>query len=478
MLLAALFACAPAHHADEVSLNMLFDDAAAESGVPRDLLVATSYALTRLDARSGEVSSEGGVGLMDLRIDGSTPSIHKAAGLIQASSEDLEHDTTLNVRGGAALLASMAASRAEVTGAELLTYEDWYPVVAQFSGERDPLLAEGFAAQVYTLLSWGLVVEEGDEVLTVQARSFPFLQTRKEMAGSSLIAQFVPASSSNYTNASRTSVNQVVIHTVQGSYSGAISWFQNSAAGGSAHYVVRSGDGEITQTVDEEDIAWHAGHWDTNQNSIGIEHEGYVAEPDKWYTEALYSASARLTRDICDRYGIPVDRSHIIAHSEVPGCSNPAGGGTSCHTDPGSGWDWDKFLGLVNGSGGGSWIPTGSLADGDKTGWFEADVTAKRFGVTKTCSGPVHGVANKGHLYLTGTCHLEHEGRSGDFQVTWSAEESGTDIVGKVVVDAYSDPWEGTIKSDGSISAYLSGAHDLAGDVGVIAYKADLVVDP
>ena len=445
MILAALVACATPESADTHSLNVAFDDASAEFDVPRDLLIATSYALTRVDSRSGEISTEGGVGVMDLRVDGSTPSIHKAAALIQVSSEELELDTC-----------------EDAWGAEVVTHEDWYPIVAAFSGERDPLLAEGFAAQVYMFLSWGLVIEEGDEVITVAARSFPFLSSRQEMAGSSLIAQFVPASSSNYTNGSRTSVDMVVIHTVQGSYSGAISWFQNSSASASAHYVVRSSDGEITQTVDEEDIAWHAGHWDTN----------------KWYTEALYSASARLTRDICDRYGIPIDRSHIIGHYEVPGCSNPGGGGTSCHTDPGSGWDWDRYIDLVNGSGGGGSIPIGAIADGDKSGWFEADVTSDRYGVTKTCSGPVNGVANKGHLYLTAVCHLEHEGRSGDFQITWSAEESGTNVIGKVVVDAYSDAFEGTVKGDGSVDAYLTGAHDLAGDVGVISYEADLAVDP
>ncbi|MCA9687824.1 MAG: N-acetylmuramoyl-L-alanine amidase, partial [Myxococcales bacterium] len=175
---------------------------------------------------------------------------------------------------------------------------------------------------------------------------------RQATAGSSLIASFVPASSSNYTNSSRGSVSQVVIHTMEGSYSGSISWFQNASAGASAHYMVRSSDGEITQMVDEADIAWHAGHWDTNQASIGIEHEGFTSDPSAWYSDAMYRASAALTADLCDRYGIPKDRSHIIGHWEVPGCSNPKGGGSSCHTDPGDGWDWDYYMELVAGGGG------------------------------------------------------------------------------------------------------------------------------
>ena len=41
---------------------------------------------------------------------------------------------------------------------------------------------------------------------------------------------------------------------------------------------------------------------------------------------------------VCARYGIPVDREHIIGHVEVPGTD---------HTDPGPGWDWKKYLRLV-----------------------------------------------------------------------------------------------------------------------------------
>ena len=43
-----------------------------------------------------------------------------------------------------------------------------------------------------------------------------------------------------------------------------------SSAAVSAHYGVRSSDGDLTQMVDEADIAWHAGDWDTNARSIGI----------------------------------------------------------------------------------------------------------------------------------------------------------------------------------------------------------------
>ncbi|MGH8793415.1 MAG: N-acetylmuramoyl-L-alanine amidase [Stackebrandtia sp.] len=154
-------------------------------------------------------------------------------------------------------------------------------------------------------------------------------------------ADWSAADSSNYTAADRPDshpIDTVVIHTMQGSYEGTMSWFQNPKSDVTTHYVMRAEDGKVTQMVHESDIAWHAGNWDVNTESVGIEHEGFVDEPEKWYTDTVYEASARLVRDICARYDIPMDREHIIAHSEVPDAT---------HTDPGSGWDWDKYMDLI-----------------------------------------------------------------------------------------------------------------------------------
>ncbi|WP_330242026.1 N-acetylmuramoyl-L-alanine amidase [Streptomyces sp. NBC_00525] len=154
-------------------------------------------------------------------------------------------------------------------------------------------------------------------------------------------AHWAPASTSNYTASSRPSaypVDYVVIHVTQETFSETISIFQNPAKQVSAHYVVRSGDGYIDQCVREKDIAWHAGNWDYNTRSIGIEHEGWVDEP-AYFTTPMYEKSALLTASICDRYGIPKDRAHILGHAEVPGAD---------HTDPGPNWDWVRYIRLVN----------------------------------------------------------------------------------------------------------------------------------
>lgn len=155
------------------------------------------------------------------------------------------------------------------------------------------------------------------------------------------LASWAPASASNYTVSNRPSssaVDFVVIHVAQETFGDTVGIFQNPAKQVSAHYVVRSADGYIAQCVREKDIAWHAGNWDYNTRSIGIEHEGWVDQP-AYFTHVMYERSAKLTANVCDRYGIPKDRAHIIGHHQVPG---------SDHTDPGSNWDWVRYIRLVN----------------------------------------------------------------------------------------------------------------------------------
>ncbi|MEU8822905.1 N-acetylmuramoyl-L-alanine amidase [Streptomyces sp. NPDC048636] len=154
---------------------------------------------------------------------------------------------------------------------------------------------------------------------------------------------WIPASSSNYRVSDRPAsypIELVVIHVTQETFQDAMKIFQDPAKQVSAHYMVASADGYIGQFVREKDVAWHAGNTDYNNRSIGIEHEGWVDQPE-WFTDALYESSAALTAAVCDRFAIPKDREHIIAHSEVPGTD---------HTDPGPLWDWDRYIDLVNGA--------------------------------------------------------------------------------------------------------------------------------
>lgn len=149
---------------------------------------------------------------------------------------------------------------------------------------------------------------------------------------------WVPAYSGNYTTMSANPMRQiqyVVIHTVEGTAAGAVSWFQNPNANVSAHYTVDY-NGTIRQSVQDKDIAWHAGNWTYNQKSIGIEHAGYAYQ--NLWTEAEYQASAALTRWLCLTYGIPMVHGSILGHVEVPGAT---------HTDPGPYFNWTHYINLV-----------------------------------------------------------------------------------------------------------------------------------
>ncbi|KUJ40194.1 N-acetylmuramoyl-L-alanine amidase [Streptomyces sp. NPDC093228] len=152
-------------------------------------------------------------------------------------------------------------------------------------------------------------------------------------------ARWVAASPANLRRADRPDdyvIDRVIIHVTQGGYRSAVRAFQNAGHGAAAHYIVRR-DGGVTQMIRELDVAFHAGNRAYNERSVGIEHEGFVEDASS-FTDAMYEASARLTAAICERYGMAVDREHIIGHVEVPGTD---------HTDPGPHWDWGRYMGLV-----------------------------------------------------------------------------------------------------------------------------------
>ncbi|PWR05581.1 hypothetical protein DKT68_26305 [Micromonospora acroterricola] len=381
-------------------LAAAFDTAAARYDVPRDLLLALGYAESRLDMHVGTPSAAGGYGLMHLASNPRVRTLDEAATLTRLSPVALRTEPAANVLGAAAVLRSYA-DQGGVTAAARDDVNAWHAPVARYGGASDPSVARLYADTVYDLLRTGFTSVRGEAVpgRAVAPRRGD-LEPAPVLGGIGTLstdygpAAWAPASTSNYTVASRPGshpINRVVIHMTQGSYAGSISWFQNPAAKVSAHYTFRSSDGAVTQSVREKDIAHHAGNWTYNTQSIGIEHEGYVDNP-AWFTDAMYRASAALTRTLTTRYGIPRDRAHIIGHVEVPGAT---------HTDPGPNWNWTYYLQLVNGitgigsgtvntesanlnvrSGPGSSYPVvGSVADG-------ATVSVYCQAVGSTVTGP------------------------------------------------------------------------------------------
>lgn len=111
----------------------------------------------------------------------------------------------------------------------------------------------------------------------------------------------------------------IVLHTMVTSVGGANSRFQLEREQASAHYGIGL-DGRLYQWVDERNAAWangatgRGGRGD-NLDSISIEHED-LGNYDGPRTPELYAASARLVAEIAVRYGVPVDRDHVIGHRE------------------------------------------------------------------------------------------------------------------------------------------------------------------
>jgi V8-like Glu-specific endopeptidase len=155
-------------------------------------------------------------------------------------------------------------------------------------------------------------------------------------------------------------INRIVIHITDGGpkINGTIGWFQNpdqrDAKGNpihvSAHYVIGQ-DGEVVQMVKHNDVAWHASS--ANSDSIGIEH--VARSPHAWDkllghtdpgimpTETQYCASAALVNWLCSQFSIPMDRTHVLGHSEA----SPRDHHDGC---PNSVWDWDYYMGMVTSS--------------------------------------------------------------------------------------------------------------------------------
>jgi N-acetyl-anhydromuramyl-L-alanine amidase AmpD len=174
-----------------------------------------------------------------------------------------------------------------------------------------------------------------------------------------LLAAFVAASASaarmkvlvlrsgNHTDSNRTArtIERIVIHSTEGRFLGSVRWLRNRRSGGSAHFVV-SRRGQIVQLVSVTDVAWHSGNNRWNRHSIGIEHEGWTGRGG--FTEAEYRASARLVAYLAHRYGIALDRAHVVGHNEVP---NPYRrglfGGVDGHRDPGASWNWRHYMALA-----------------------------------------------------------------------------------------------------------------------------------
>ncbi|MFC4031529.1 N-acetylmuramoyl-L-alanine amidase [Streptomyces polygonati] len=401
-------AAEPAPGAAAGPLQRAFDDAARRYHVPQSVLLGVSYLESRWDGHQGMPSVTGGYGPMHLtdartaledhpaaavgdggddgRGDTSRPlitrvtveapdvaalpaaltTLDRAATLTGLSAAALRTDPAANAAGGAALLADTQASLGLPESADPA---DWYAAVARYSGADDRATADSFADDVFAAIRQGRsrTTDAGQRVaLTAlpSLRPAPGQAARvglrpSDTAGTEcppgLGCEWVPApyeqtgggDYGNHDLADRPfdeKIDTIVIHDTEGSWDSAMQLVQDPTYL-AWHYTVRSSDGHVAQHLRTRDVGWHAGNWYTNAKSIGIEHEGFLVDPDAWYTEAMYQASARLVRYLAAEYRIPLDRQHILGHDNVPGPTADYIPGM--HTDPGPYWDWGHYLALL-----------------------------------------------------------------------------------------------------------------------------------
>lgn len=347
-----------------------FEAAARAHDVPVDLLKAISYVETRWHMVDGEVEHEGrpaGAGLLGLSGDNLALGA-QAAGV---SVEEARTDVTANLAAAAARLAQVAAAQG-VSGDDLLA---WTPVLAEYSQNADPEAREAYANDVFDVLAVGATetAEDGTLIASISARPDLGLPSAGvERAGTADYPSSVWRPSPNYNSRGGHKASLVVIHTCEGSYSGCWGWLRNTAAGASAHYVVKENGAEISQLVREANRAWHvaaayecsrAGGKQCNKNgvstnsfSIGIEHAGYASQSS--FQNGMIEASAKLTCDITRDHSIPRDRNHIVSHGQLQPWNR---------TDPGPNWPWNHYIDRVRAhcgsSGGGGGGTTAIIVD-------------------------------------------------------------------------------------------------------------------
>ena len=126
------------------------------------------------------------------------------------------------------------------------------------------------------------------------------------------------------------SIDSVVLHYNDGDLSidGCYDTWQTRPA--SAHYQVQS-DGLVGQLVWDGNTAWHAGDWDANCRSIGIEH----ANRGDSLTDECIESGAHLVAAICVYYklGRPQWGVNVFPHNHFSStdCPGPLREGTSYH---------------------------------------------------------------------------------------------------------------------------------------------------
>ncbi len=360
------------------SLEQTFTTVSQEFNIPVSLLKAICYMEGRLSTHSGTPSIDGGYGCMHLMKNKRIDTLDRAAHKLGVSLQQLKYDMGTNIRGGATILRddAMQLSSTHTIPTDLA---NWYGALATYSGATTRSTALMYADAVYKILNRGFVAQtDTGETISLSPQAIrPNTFTGNLVKGTSSLpsgctidskvdypgaidcilnpnsydCNVVPSNNPcNYLSANRPTdykISQVVIHDIEGSALSALSVFQDVNSGASVQYIVDS-DGTVYQVVHEKDIAYHAGNFWYNEHSVGIENAGFDANGYQWYNATEYLASAKLTAYLLQKYNLPLDHDHVVAHGTIP---SPFLSVAPNHVDPGPYWLWDYYFALIHQQG-------------------------------------------------------------------------------------------------------------------------------
>jgi N-acetylmuramoyl-L-alanine amidase len=132
-----------------------------------------------------------------------------------------------------------------------------------------------------------------------------------------MMATHIPAHPSNYTAGREAEIDRIVIHYTAGDGDSAEdngNYFKGANRKASAHYFVD--EDSIVMSVKEEDTAWHAGNWEMNCRSIGVEMCSYKDVDGNYYiAKDTIENAVQLTRRLMKKHDIPAPG--VVRHYDV-----------------------------------------------------------------------------------------------------------------------------------------------------------------
>ncbi len=360
-----------------MSAEQAFSNASQRYGVPIELLKSICYMEGRLSNHGGSPSIDNGFGCMHLVRNANGDTLDLAAQTLKVSTTQLKNDLATNILGGAAILheEALQLSPTRTLPPDLA---HWYGAIAAYSNATVRSTALMYADSVYKLLNQGFraQTDQGEMVTLAPQKIVPVTGNVSSPKAAASVptgctndknvdypgavdcvlnpqtfdCNITPTTACNFTGANRSTsdtLDEIVIHDVEGTAQNALNVFQNPDSQASAHYIVDS-DGTVYQVVREHDIAYHGGNFWYNSHSIGIENAGFDANGYQWYNATEYLASAKLVAYLLQKYHLPLDREHVISHGTIP---SPTLAASPNHVDPGPYWLWDYYFKLISQQG-------------------------------------------------------------------------------------------------------------------------------